>query len=95
MEGWDLTLTIAGLSIASAAAVATLVDRYLTGEWWWQKIMLKPLPSQIPYPSREESPIPVHIFAPYCESPRKGLTYKSLPETLPAVYSPHKYSIVE
>jgi hypothetical protein len=40
MEGWDLTLTVVGLGVASAAAVATLVDRYISGEWWWQRLKL-------------------------------------------------------
>jgi hypothetical protein len=41
MEGWDLTLTVAGLGVASVAAVATLVDRYISGEWWWERIKLQ------------------------------------------------------
>jgi hypothetical protein len=43
LEGWDLTLTVVGLGVASAAAVATLVDRFINPEqkWWWERIKLQ------------------------------------------------------
>jgi hypothetical protein len=96
VEGWDLTLTVVGLGVASAAAAATLVDRYVSGKWWWERLGQQTQKQGRVY-AEAQTETPVLTFSPYGppDTARKGLTYKSLPETFPAVRSPHKYSVVE